>query len=178
MPKSILWLAFYVALVANTLVTASGGADEVPLVVNDHVPITLDQFNKMLMTEVIDEFGTRRLSADDSAKLWKDAISYELALTKEREANAQEDHRRLKRGLVQGLSPFLICDLRYGETGEACKNYIVDTIGTDALVVSKKMPSSCIDDKCETLYLPYILKACLQQNRYVMFSCSSASFYG
>ena len=99
--------------------------------------ISLDQINKIMFTEVQEEFGVRRLSHQESNDLWKAATAYEWTLAEEREEYAHLDSRRAKKGKSKGLSPFLVCDMRFGEAGEVGKQNVVEALGSDDLIVSR-----------------------------------------
>jgi len=128
-----LWFILALPIVASSNITST----ELPFPPDaSHDGISLDQVNKIMFTEVHEEFGVRRLSRDESNNLWKTATAYEWTLAEEREENAHLDHRRAKKGTSEGLSPFLVCDMRYGETGEACKQNVQDALATVDLIVS------------------------------------------
>jgi hypothetical protein len=99
--------------------------------------ISLEQFNKVMLTEAIEEFGARRLSQQESNNLWRSAMDYEWSIAEERENWAHLDTRRATRGLAQGLTPFLVCDMNYNKTGEACMATVMEHLGTEHLIVSR-----------------------------------------
>jgi hypothetical protein len=100
--------------------------------------LSLDQINKIMLTEVKEEFGGgRRLSKKESNSLWEKTMAYEWRAAEEREAKARQGGRRTQDGDAQGSSPFIVCDMHFGKTGESCKETVEASLGVH-LIVSER----------------------------------------
>jgi hypothetical protein len=110
--------------------------------------ISLDLFNQILATQVINEFDLLSNENDigtleEANAMWNAAILHQWTVAEERqELAATLDQRRGIVGLVPpGQSPFLVCDLTKGRTGDACQQTVEDALGTDQLMVSSNSSS-------------------------------------
>lgn len=102
--------------------------------------ISLDLFNRIMATEVRTEFDLSNLMVEEVNEMWNQAILHQWAVAEEREEFAAvNDQRRSILGLLPpGLSPFLVCDMTYGKTGDACKRTVEEALGSKHLMVSKQ----------------------------------------
>jgi hypothetical protein len=102
--------------------------------------ISLDLFNKIMATEVRTEFDLSNQMVEEVNELWNQAILNQWVVAEEREEFAAvNDQRRSILGLLPpGLSPFLVCDMTYGKTGDACKRTVEEALGSKHLMVSKQ----------------------------------------
>jgi hypothetical protein len=107
--------------------------------------LSLDQINKIMLTEITEEFGgQRRLTEKESNILWSKAMEYEWLVAEEREANAHDPNgRRTQDGEAGGSSPFVVCDMHFGKTGESCKETVQVSLGIH-LIVSEINLSFCL----------------------------------
>jgi hypothetical protein len=100
--------------------------------------ISLDLFNNIMATEVRTEFDL--MAQEEANAMWNQAILDEWAVAEEREELAAvQDARRAILGLLPpGTSPFLVCDLTYGKSGDASKRTVERALGSKQLTVSRK----------------------------------------
>jgi hypothetical protein len=121
--------------------------------------LSLDQINKIMLTEITEEFGgQRRLTEEESNSLWSKAMEYEWLVAEEREAKAYTSGRRAQdaqEGEAGGSSPFVVCDMHFGKTGESCKETVALSLGLH-LIVSETNISHRVASVV-TLYLNFIL---------------------
>ena len=109
--------------------------------------LQLDEFDRLLSTEVIDEFGRRHHPVTGIDRYnaaidyeWDRAVRIEAAhdnrrrrlSTKRREGYADELHVSNHEG---GVSPFVICDTSRNKNGHACRSTIEAVFGDDAMMV-------------------------------------------
>jgi hypothetical protein len=105
--------------------------------------LSLDQINKIMLTEITEEFGgQRRLTEKESNNLWSKAIEYEWLVAEEREEKAHPRGRRTQDGGGEagGSSPFVVCDMHFGKTGESCKATVEVSLGIHLIVSEINMP--------------------------------------
>jgi hypothetical protein len=106
--------------------------------------LDLLQINKIMLTEVTEEFGgQRRLTEEESNSLWSKAMDYEWLEAKAREAKARPNGRRTQDGEAGGSCPFVVCDMHFGKTGESCKETVEFSLGVHLIVSETKM-SLCL----------------------------------
>jgi hypothetical protein len=139
--------------------------------------LSLDQINRIMLTEVTEEFGgQRRLTEEESNSLWNKAMEYEWLVAEEREAIAHSNGRRTQEGEAGGSSPFVVCDMHFGKTGESCKETVETSLGVN-LIVSEIKVSICLRfHLLSNFHFSYFLSAALQQRRHDMFYRGCASF--
>jgi hypothetical protein len=110
--------------------------------------LSLNQINKIMLTEITEEFGgQRRLTEEKSNTLWGKAMEYEWLVVEEREAKAHTSGRRTQDGEAGGSSPFVVCDMHFGKTGESCKKTVEVSLGLH-LIVSEVNISLCSGFTC------------------------------
>lgn len=136
--KSLLVLLAIGSLSAvESLVTSNFSSSELLFQQDDysHLGLSLEQVKRIMLTEVNEEFGERRLTNADSEALWSNAVKYEWSLAEEREEKAQQEGRRTQEGTLQlGASPFVVCDMHFGKTGESCKATVESYLGSHLIV--------------------------------------------
>lgn len=132
--------------------------------------LSLDQINKIMLSEVAEEFGgQRRLTEEESNRLWNKAMEYEWLVAEDREAKAHPNGRRTQDGAEGGSSPFVVCDMHFGKTGESCKATVEASLGVH-LIVSEINMSLCLRfHVVSNLRFSFFLSAALQQRRHDMF---------
>lgn len=110
-------------------------AKEIEFPVESHSSISLGEFNTILLTDVVNEFGVRSLTPDTSEQLWKEFIenAWLAAELKEVEDETRLDRTRTRK---QASSPFIICDMAVGKRGEDSVETI-KAILDKPLIVSK-----------------------------------------
>jgi hypothetical protein len=139
--------------------------------------LSLDQINKIMLTEVTEEFGgQRRLTEEESNSLWNKAMEYEWLAAEEREAIVHSNGRRTQDGELGGSSPFVVCDMHFGKTGESCKETVETSLGVHLIVSEIKMSFCLTFHLLSHLYFSYFLSAALQQRRHDMFYRGCAPF--
>jgi hypothetical protein len=79
--------------------------------------------------------------------LWGKAMEYEWLVVEEREAKAHTSGRRTQDGEAGGSSPFVVCDMHFGKTGESCKKTVEVSLGLH-LIVSEVNISLCSGFTC------------------------------
>jgi hypothetical protein len=110
--------------------------------------LSLDQINKIMLTEAIKEVWRSETSGGGRSKsLWSKAIEYEWLVVEEREAKDHISGRRTQDGEADGSSPFVVCDMHFGITGESCKETVEVALGLH-LIVSEINTSLCFSFTC------------------------------
>jgi hypothetical protein len=96
--------------------------------------LSLDHIKKIMLTEVNEEFGERRLTKAQSDTLWNEAVDYEWLIAQDREEKMHHEERRTQDGISQGSSPFVVCDMNFGKSGESCKETVESHLGAQLIV--------------------------------------------
>jgi hypothetical protein len=143
--------------------------------------LSLYQINKIMLTEITEEFGgQRRLTEKESKKLWSKAMEYEWLVAEERETMAHPNGRRTQDREAGGSSPFVVCDMHFGKTGENCKETVEGYLGIH-LIVSEIKISFCLRfHLLSNLPFSYFLSATLQQRGHDMLyrCCAPVKYQG
>jgi hypothetical protein len=93
--------------------------------------ISLNLFNQIMATEVRTEVDL--MAQEEANEMWNAAILHQWTVAEEREelaaVNNDQDRRATLGLLPPGTSPFLVCDLTYGKSGDACKQTVEEALG-------------------------------------------------
>ena len=117
-------------LVVVCLATLSS-ADEMPIEAGKNGnSIGFLAFNRVMRTEIVEEFGLRRLSTLESSSLWDEAIKKQWKVAEETELAARDA------GSGSGRVPFLVCDQRYAMPGADAARTVREDLSCDEMVVS------------------------------------------
>lgn len=98
-------------------------------------PLSIDDVNSVLVTEVSAEYGTHRLLSNESHQLWTAAIDYEWSRARDVESSRSKDlgsRRRVAEN--RGTFPYLVCDLKKGKLGASCRDTVEHHFGKDIIV--------------------------------------------
>jgi hypothetical protein len=144
--------------------------------------LSLDQINKIMLTEVTEEFGgQRRLTKEESNSLWNKAMEYEWLVAEDREAKGHPNGRRTQDdGEAGGSSPFVVCDMHFGKTGESCKDTVEVSLGVHLIVSEIKMFLCLRFLLLSNIHFACFLSAALQQRRHDMLyrCCAPVRYQG
>lgn len=114
--------------------------------------LSIEDVNSLLVTEAHNINGENRLLKEESSeKFWNAAVDDEWSRARELERSAKDSVGALRRTTVaNGTSPYVVCDVEPGKSGERCRSTVEDHFGPNLVVSCGVRVHRAIPDRAPT----------------------------